>query len=125
MPEGQAHLQVRPFHPGRFVVDEAVHDPMEEAIGRLKAGDQELLDALLNVTRQEGGQHSLSLQGVVGGRRHRGLGRETTLLRHYPPRLLRVSKCLLHRLGVMGNNLKQRARGTIWKKSALLPIAHD
>ena len=53
MPEGQAHLQVRPFHPGRFVVDEAAHDPMEEAIGRLKAGDQELLDALLNVARQE------------------------------------------------------------------------
>jgi hypothetical protein len=33
-------LQVRPFHPGRFVVDEAAHDPMEEAIGWLEAGDQ-------------------------------------------------------------------------------------
>ena len=42
-----------PFHPGRFVVDEAAHDPMEEAIGRLEASDQELLDALLNVARQE------------------------------------------------------------------------
>jgi hypothetical protein len=55
MPEGQANLQVRPFHPGRFVIDEAAHHPMEEAVGRLEAGDQELLDALLNVARQEGG----------------------------------------------------------------------
>ena len=31
------------LHPGRFVIDEAAHDAMEEAIGRLKAGDQELL----------------------------------------------------------------------------------
>jgi hypothetical protein len=27
---------------------------MEEAIGRLEAGDQELFDTLLNVARQEG-----------------------------------------------------------------------
>ena len=53
MPEGQADLQVRPFHPGRFIGDEAVHDPMEEAIGRLEAGDQEVLDALLDVACQE------------------------------------------------------------------------
>jgi hypothetical protein len=53
MPEGQADLQVRPFHPRQFVVDEAAHDSMKEAVGRLKAGDQELLDALLNVARQE------------------------------------------------------------------------
>jgi hypothetical protein len=53
MPEGQAHLQVRPFHPGQFVVDEAMHNPMEEAIGWLEACEQELLNALLNVVRQE------------------------------------------------------------------------
>jgi hypothetical protein len=53
IPEGQADLQVWPFYPGRFIVDEAAHDPMEEAIGRLEAGDQELLDALLNVACQE------------------------------------------------------------------------
>ena len=53
MPEGQAHLQVRPFHPNRFVVDEPAHDPMEEAISWLEAREQELLDALLNVARQE------------------------------------------------------------------------
>ena len=53
MPEGQPDLQVRPFHPGRLVIDEAGHDAMEEAIGRLEAGDQELLDALLNVVRQK------------------------------------------------------------------------
>jgi hypothetical protein len=35
------------------VVDEAAHDAMEEAIGRLKTGNQELFDALLNVARQE------------------------------------------------------------------------
>jgi hypothetical protein len=57
MPEGQADLQVRPFHPGRLVIDEAAHDPMKEAVGRLEAGDQELLDALLNVVHQEGWQH--------------------------------------------------------------------
>jgi hypothetical protein len=49
MPEGEAHLQVRPFHPDRFIVDKAAHDPMEEAIGWFKACDQELFDALLNV----------------------------------------------------------------------------
>jgi hypothetical protein len=49
MPEGQAYLQIWPFHPGRFVVNEAAYDPMEKTIGRLKAGDQELFDALLNV----------------------------------------------------------------------------
>jgi hypothetical protein len=53
MPEGQAHLQVWPFHPGRFVVDKPMHNPMEEAIGWLKACDEELLNALLNVVRQE------------------------------------------------------------------------
>jgi hypothetical protein len=53
MPEGQSHLQVRPFHPGRFVVNEAVHDPMEEAIGWLEARDQELRNALLDIARQE------------------------------------------------------------------------
>jgi hypothetical protein len=53
VPEGQADLQVWSFHPGQFVIDEAAHDPMEEAIGRLEARDQELLDALLNVARQE------------------------------------------------------------------------
>jgi hypothetical protein len=51
MPEGQAHLQVWSFHPGRFVVNEAAHDAIEEAIGRLEACDQELLNALLNITR--------------------------------------------------------------------------
>jgi hypothetical protein len=61
VPEGQADLQVRPFHPRRLVVYEAAHDPMEEAIGRLEAGNQELLNALLNVARQEGGQQDLSL----------------------------------------------------------------
>jgi hypothetical protein len=30
MPEGQAHLQVRPFHPNRFVVDEAVHNQLAQ-----------------------------------------------------------------------------------------------
>ena len=53
MPEGLADLQVRPFHPRRLVIDEAAHDPMEEAIGRLEAGNQELLNTLLNVARQE------------------------------------------------------------------------
>jgi hypothetical protein len=33
---------------------------MEEAIGRLKAGDQELLDALLDIACQERRQHGLS-----------------------------------------------------------------
>jgi hypothetical protein len=67
MPKGQAHLQVRPFHPCHFVVDEAVHDAMEEAIGRFEARDEELLDALLNIARQEGGQHGLSLGKSVEG----------------------------------------------------------
>jgi hypothetical protein len=60
--ERQAHLQVWPFHPDRFVVNEAAHDAVEETIGRLKTGDQELLDTLLNVVGQKGGQHGLSLQ---------------------------------------------------------------
>jgi hypothetical protein len=55
MPEGQADLQIRAIHPGRFVLDEAAHHPMKEAVGRLEAGDQELFDALLNVVCQEGG----------------------------------------------------------------------
>src|SRR5207237_1087852 len=53
MPEGETDLQVWPFHPGRFVVDEAVHDPMEEAIGWLETRDQELHNALLDIARQE------------------------------------------------------------------------
>jgi hypothetical protein len=60
MLEGQADLQVRPFHPGRLVIDEAAHDPMEEAIGRLETGDQELFDALLNVARQQRGEHGFT-----------------------------------------------------------------
>jgi len=54
----RVRLEVHPEHlpslvPQGFGVDEAAHDPMQETIGRLKAGDQELLDALLNVARQE------------------------------------------------------------------------
>jgi hypothetical protein len=37
--------------------DEAAHDLMEEAVGRLEAGDQKLFDALLDVVRQKGRQH--------------------------------------------------------------------
>ena len=36
-----------------------------------------------------------------------------------------VGERLLHRLRIMGNNLQQRTRGTIWQESALLPIAYD
>ena len=53
IPKGQADLQVGPLHPGWFVVDEAAHDSMAEAIGGLNAGDQELRDALVDIARQE------------------------------------------------------------------------
>jgi hypothetical protein len=33
---------------------------MEEAIGRLETGDQELFDALLNVARQQRGEHGFT-----------------------------------------------------------------
>src|SRR5262249_38081304 len=36
-----------------------------------------------------------------------------------------VSERLLHRLRIMGDDLKQRARRAIWREPALLPIAHD
>src|SRR5262249_55527928 len=43
VPERKTYLQVRPFHPGRFIIDEPVHDPMEKAISWLEASDEKLL----------------------------------------------------------------------------------
>jgi hypothetical protein len=40
-----------------FVVDEALHDAVEERVRRLEAGDQELLDAVADVAREQRGQH--------------------------------------------------------------------
>ena len=55
--EGQPHLNVRPLEPGRLILDEAAHQPMHEGVGRLKSGNEELLQAGLDVLGKEGGQH--------------------------------------------------------------------
>jgi hypothetical protein len=59
VPEGQAHLDERALHPGGLVhfIDEARHQPVEVPVGRLEARDEELLQAFLDVTAEEGGQH--------------------------------------------------------------------
>jgi len=46
----QPDLDVSPLHPARFVFGKALHHAGKQRVRRLKAGAQEMLQAILNFT---------------------------------------------------------------------------
>ncbi|EXI71288.1 MAG: hypothetical protein AW07_03731 [Candidatus Accumulibacter sp. SK-11] len=56
-PERQADLDIGAFQPGCLVVGEALHDAGEEGVRWFETGRQEVLQTVVNLAREQGGQH--------------------------------------------------------------------
>ena len=52
--ERQSQLEIRALQPAGFILGKALHHAREQRIGRLEAGSQKVLQAVLDFARKEG-----------------------------------------------------------------------